>query len=74
MGGEVVVLDLKSSTYLSVNDSGSAIWRRLQEPASRDQLIDAVVEQFDVERNIAEADVDSFLDTLESRGLIETIA
>jgi hypothetical protein len=68
--GEVVVLDLRSSTYLSVNHSGSVIWRRLQQPASRQDLVEAVVEEYEVDSDQAGRDVDAFLEVLEAHGLL----
>jgi hypothetical protein len=68
--GELVVLDLRESRYLAINRTGRALWGTLVEGATRDQLVDRLVDGFDVERNQAAADVDAFTAELESRGLL----
>ncbi len=68
--GELVVLDLRESRYLSINRTGRVLWGALVEGATRDQLIDRLVDGFDVDRDQAAADVDAFADHLESRGLL----
>jgi hypothetical protein len=68
--GELVALDLRESRYLAVNRTGQVLWAALAEGASREQLIDRLVEAFDIERERATADVDAFTTELESRGLL----
>jgi Coenzyme PQQ synthesis protein D (PqqD) len=68
--GELVALDLRESRYMAVNRTGQVLWAALAEGASRVELIDRLVETFDIERERAAADVDAFTTELESRGLL----
>jgi hypothetical protein len=68
--GELVALDLRESRYMAVNRTGQVLWAALAEGASREELIDRLVETFDIERERAAADVDAFITELESRGLL----
>jgi hypothetical protein len=68
--GEIVMMHVLEGTYLSLNRSASALWTALTEGASREQLIDGLVSRFDVDHDAAADDVDEFLQTLRSRGLI----
>jgi hypothetical protein len=68
---ELIVLDLTKSKYLMVNDTGAVIWHRLADGATEAELVQAVVDAFEVEPAQAEADVRSFVETLEGRGLVE---
>ena len=68
---EVVAVDLESSMYLSTNESGVRLWRRLAEGATIEQLVDELVSAFGIEPERAIADVRSFLDELEARNLLE---
>lgn len=70
--GEVVAVDLDNSTYLTTNESGVHLWRRLTEGTTREELVAELVELFDIERERAEIDVDRFVTQLESRNLLET--
>ena len=68
--GELIVLDLRDSRYLAINRTGRALWGALVEGATRAQLIDRLVDAFEVDRSRAAADVDGFTAELESRGLL----
>ena len=39
VGEEVVVLDVETATYLSLNGSGGALWKRLDAGATPDELV-----------------------------------
>ena len=68
---EVVALDVETATYVSANPSGGIIWRALAEGATRDELVAALVAEFDIEADRAGTDVDAFLAELSERGLLE---
>jgi hypothetical protein len=68
--GELVALDLRESRYLAINRSGRVLWAALAEGATRDQLVERLVEAFGIERARAAADVDAFTAELESRDLL----
>jgi hypothetical protein len=67
---ETVVLDLKSSMYLSTNAAGTLIWQALERGTTRTQLVELLLREFDVERAQAEADVDAFLSECRKRKLL----
>lgn len=68
--GEVVALDGREAEYLTVNGSGALLWRLLAASATRNELVDALLETFEVEPATASADTDAFLDALSQRGLL----
>ena len=65
-----MALDLRESRYLAVNATGKVLWDALVEGATRDDLVERLVETFGVERARAENDVDAFTAELDSRGLL----
>jgi Ca2+-binding RTX toxin-like protein len=65
--GEIVALDLRRSLYLAINPSGAAIWPALVEGASRDELVERLCAECEVNRQTAESDVDGFLSELASQ-------
>jgi Coenzyme PQQ synthesis protein D (PqqD) len=69
--GEILALEVDSSTYIAANASGAVLWERLAKGATREQLVDGLTTAFAIERQQAEADVDTFLDMLRSRNLLE---
>lgn len=68
--GEAVVLQVKTTTYFSLNPSGTVLWGTLQEGATRDALVDRLLAAFDVDRPRAEADVDALLADLKAESLV----
>jgi hypothetical protein len=68
--GELVILDLVHSVYLTTNVSGAFLTKLLVEDRSRDELVTALAEEFAIEPDRAAADVDDFLDLLRRRGLL----
>ena len=68
--GELVALDMRESRYLAVNRAGQVLWAALAEGATRAQLVDRLIEDFDIDQARAVADVDAFTAELESRDLL----
>jgi uncharacterized cysteine cluster protein YcgN (CxxCxxCC family) len=69
--GEVVVLDLRSSRYLSINGTGALLWHRLIEGADREQLAEDLTARHDVPHERALRDVTEFVDHCVSLGILE---
>ena len=68
---EVVALDLRAQEYLAINNTGAALWPALQGGATTQQLVELLVERFEVSPEQAAADVEAFLSTLLARGVVE---
>ena len=69
--GEVIVLDLQGSVYMSLNGSGAVCWCALAGGTTREEVVGLLTERFEVSRKRAEDDVEGFLTELRSRGLLE---
>lgn len=69
--GQTLLLDLRSSSYLVVNESGTALLPALLAGADRESLAVALAAKFAISAQQAEADVDRFLVELEERDLLE---
>jgi Coenzyme PQQ synthesis protein D (PqqD) len=68
--GEVVALDLRSSSYLAVNRSGARLWDALAGGTTRKQLVDLLVSEFAIPREQAASDTDAFLLMLTDQGML----
>ena len=68
--GEVVALDPRTATYLTVNQSGAELWSALAAGASRDQLIDLLTGKFAIPRDQASTDADAFIQMLAQRDML----
>jgi hypothetical protein len=69
--GEFVVMDIQKGSYFALNQTGSEIWRALENPVSRTDLVERLCRQFDVEPSVCESRVKPFLDRLLNFGIIE---
>lgn len=68
--GEVVVLDVKRSHYLNLNPTGCVLWLLLAKGATKRQLVDKLVEEFDVDESTARDDVEAFVASCRENGLL----
>jgi hypothetical protein len=69
--GQVVLLDLRSSLYVSINASGSVLWKLLLDGSTRADLVAELQRRFHIDEATATGDVDAFLASCEQRGLVE---
>ena len=68
--GETVLLDLRSSTYFVVNGSGTCLLPLLLKGAERQDLLDALLDTFEIGPEQAEIDLDRFLQDLRRQDLV----
>ena len=69
--GEAAVLNLKTGVYYGLDDVGASVWRMLNEPRRVDELVDALLGEYEVDREECERDVIALLGELAVRGLVE---
>jgi len=72
LGDEAALLNLAKGIYYGLNETGKLIWTRLQQqPQTVEQVVDAVMAEYDVDRERCERDVMELLGKLLAEGLIE---
>lgn len=59
--GELVILDLARSSYLTTNGTGAFLAKLLVEDRTREDLVAALVTEYGVAEGEAGGDVDAFL-------------
>jgi hypothetical protein len=70
VGDELVVLELSTTTYLTLNGTAKDLWEGVAGTATKSALVDMLVERYEITPELAEADVVSFLASLEERNLL----
>ena len=73
-----VVLPIGEATVdfngmLTLNESGVMLWRVLEQGGDRAALIDALLAEYEVDRETAATDVDAFLEKLMRAGCVESL-
>ena len=56
---------------IKLNESGLLLWNKLVAGADRDQLIESILDEYDIDREVAAADVDNFIGVLRDAGALE---
>ena len=69
--GELVVLDLARSTYLTTNGPGAFLTKRLVDETSEADLAEALVAEYGIPADEALADVREFVASLAELDLLE---
>ena len=70
VSGETVLLDLQSEFYFGLDKTGTRIWELLQSGVSIQDLIGKMLDEFEVDRQTLEADVNALLGKLLEAGLV----
>jgi hypothetical protein len=68
---EMIAIDVRDSTYLTANDSGSLLWAALAAGTTREALAGNLVDAYGIDADTAAADVELFLNDLRERGLLD---
>lgn len=59
------------SGLVAMNETGKFLFEMLQRPQTRESLISALLEEYEVDKETAQTDVDSFLKILVDNNLLE---
>jgi hypothetical protein len=70
VGGESVILDLKTERYLGLNDVGTRMWSAITGAASIQSAYETLLAEYDVEPERLRTELDKLLDQLLEQGLI----
>jgi hypothetical protein len=70
VNGEIVALDLESSSYFTTNRSGSLMWHQLVGGATSDQLADLLRSTYAISLEECRRDVDAFIEVLREHNLL----
>lgn len=59
------------SGMFKLSETGELLWKELSEERSRDYLLEKLLAEYEVERDIAARDVDAFIKKLSEANLLE---
>lgn len=76
VGGETLIVPVRAkvgdlASIYSFNGTGTLIWKLLDAPRTVAELAMAIAEEYDVDREQAERDVESFVSEMKAVGLVE---
>ena len=70
LSGEAVLLNLRDKSYYRLNETAAAVWSGFEKGESREQILQSLLEQYDIGAQQAEIDVDRVIDDMKARKLL----
>ena len=76
IAGESVVIALGKASQIfngmiKLNETGRLIWDGLAAGKEKDQIVDSILAEYDVERSVIEADYEKFISVLKGANVLE---
>jgi len=71
--GEIVMLSIENGEYYSLDSIGSCIWNLLDKPLTFRQIVNNLLEEYEVNEETCINDTQPFLEEFLSKGLIEIV-
>lgn len=72
--GEMVLLDMESENYFGLDEVGTAIWQAMQEKETLQEVLELLLEQYEVGEEMLTNDLSDFVEKLVESGLVEVEA
>ncbi|WP_044956389.1 PqqD family protein [Blautia wexlerae] len=75
IAGEYIIIPtgrtaLEFNGLITVNEVGMELWKMLQKDVTFDDLLNGILEEYDVDENAAREDIQEFLDRLVKGGIL----
>lgn len=68
---EAAILNLKDGVYYGLNPVGARIWNLIQKPREVSDILDILVDEYDVERDVCQMDLMELLEQLLDKQLVK---
>lgn len=77
VAGEYVVVPVGNTEktfhgMIQLNVTGAFLWEQCVKETTKEQVVQALTDKYEVERDIAQKDVERFLKRLDDAGILET--
>lgn len=74
LDGSVMLMSVSNGEYYSLNGAGNRIWEIIGKPATLESIIACLVEEYEVDAQVAERETRIFLGELAAKGLVRVLA
>ena len=61
---------LSFNGLITLNEIGSFLWKQLEEDRTLEDLIEAILEEYDIDYDTAKVDIEDFLEYLQEKDLL----
>ncbi len=69
-GAKITIFDGEHSAFYKFNETASLIFEKLKKGLSRQEILDMMVNKYDIARKTAEKDFDQLVKEMKLRGII----
>ncbi|AEV68688.1 PqqD family protein [Acetivibrio clariflavus] len=59
------------NAMITLNETGAFLWKKIEEGKSKEELLSAILEEYEVDREKAKEDIEKFCEKLKSAGILE---
>ena len=70
LSGEAVLLNLSDKSYYRLNETAAIVWAGLEKGESKEQILESLLAQYEIDADHAASEVDRVIDDMRSRNLI----
>lgn len=70
---EIVMVDVELGKYFTLNSVASSIWEIVSEPLSMKEIVDQLMEEYDIDESTCIKETKLFLEELIKLGLVEIV-
>lgn len=70
LNGMIVMMSIDNGEYYGLNEVATVIWDRIEKSLSVEELVEELMEEFNVSQEQCEVDVIGFLEKLHEKNLI----
>ena len=75
VAGKNIVVSIGSETnfsgMLTLNDTGVFFWNLLSEETTKEQMLEKILSEYDIDKATAAQDIDNFIVKLQNAGILE---
>lgn len=68
---EIIMLGLEDEVYYGLNSVGAFVWEQIKNPKTFAEILNAVLNEYDIEREECERDLRELITELFNKGLVE---
>lgn len=56
---------------INLNETGAFLWKNAEKELDKDKMVEALLSEYDVEKDVAEKDVEAFISKLKEMNLVK---
>jgi hypothetical protein len=73
IGGEAVMMSIEQGAYFGLNPLATRIWALLATPQTGAEMIEVLLDEYDVSRNVLMIDMQKFMLDMLARDLVQQV-